>query len=82
MAVNSISPTQPVQQAQAVKKSEGTESRKQADIQEANRVQSRKESDQHQARIRQAQLGKTQEPSKPSVNTSGQKVGTLIDISA
>lgn len=77
MPVNSISPSQPAQAAQIAKKSDVAAARKQSSIQESNKVNDKKD-----AAERQAQLQKAQEPSKPSVNTSGQKIGTRINVSA
>lgn len=82
MPVNSISSSQPVssqsaQIAQLVKKSDAVAARKQDNIQESNKV-----SDSKDAAKLQAQVQKAQEPSKASVNTSGQKIGTRINVSA
>jgi hypothetical protein len=80
MPVNSIPPSQhsqPTQAAQDAKRSDAVAARKQANTQESNKVNDRKD-----AAERQAQLQKAQEQSKPSVNTSGQKVGTRINVSA
>jgi len=77
MPVNSISPSQSVQTAQLAKKSDAVEARKQANIQESNKVNDKKD-----AAERQAQLQKVQEQNKPAVNTSGQKIGTRINVSA
>lgn len=77
MPVNSISPKQSVQVSQVSKVAETTAARKKSDIQESNRVKDRTD-----ALERQAQLQKVQETNKPAVNTSGQKIGTRIDVSA
>jgi len=77
MPVNSISPSQSVQTAQLAKKSDAVAARKQANIQESNKVNDKKD-----AAERQAQLQKVQEQNKPAVNTSGQKIGTRINVSA
>lgn len=77
MPVNSISSSQPIQSTQAIKKVEVAERNKRSDIQESN-----KENDRKAAADRQAQLQKTQEQNKPAVNTSGQKIGTRINVSA
>lgn len=77
MPVNSISPSQPAQATQITKKSDAAAARKQSSIQESNKVNDKKD-----AAERQAQLQKAQEPNKPSVNTSGQKIGTRINVSA
>lgn len=81
MPVNSISPTQPPQQAQAIKTADISASRKQSDIHEANRVNDRKDAELHRGRVQQAEQQNVQEP-KPAVNTSGQKIGTLINVAA
>jgi hypothetical protein len=77
MTVNSISPSQPAQTTQAYKKTEDASTRKQPEAQEASKVKPRKDTAQHTAQVQ-----KPHETSKPSVNTSGQKVGTLINVSA
>lgn len=77
MPVNSISPSQPVQAAQLAKNTEAAAARKQSDVEAANKVNDRKD-----AAEKRAQLQKAQEPIKPSVNTSGQKIGTRINVSA
>jgi hypothetical protein len=77
MAINSISPNQPVQSTQSIKKVEVAERHKQSDIRDANKEKDRKEGVE-----RQAQLQQTQERNKPAVNTSGQKIGTRINVSA
>jgi hypothetical protein len=76
MPVTSITPSQPAQAPQAIKKNDNTAARKQVEIQDDEAVKNRK-----LAEEKNAQLQKTQE-AKASVNTSGQKVGTLINISA
>jgi hypothetical protein len=81
MPVNSITPSQPAQAPQAIKKSDIESSRKQAEIQEDDKVKSRKDAADQNARLSQAQNQKTQE-TKASVNTNGQKVGSLINITA
>lgn len=82
MAINSISPTQPTPQTQTIKQSELTASRKQSEIQDANRTNDRKDAAEQQAPVNSTQHQKAQEPVKPAVNTSGQKTGTLINTAA
>lgn len=82
MPVNSISPSQPAQQAQAVKSNDLTAARKQSDNHDANRINDKKDADLHRARIQQAEQQNAAEPVKPAVNTSGQKIGTLINVAA
>lgn len=82
MPVNSISPSQTVQQTQEIKKNEVSASRKQPDIQEAHKVKDRKDVGEQQARVQKSQAHQIQEPAKPAINTSGQKTGTLINVSA
>ena len=85
MPVNSISPSQPAssqsaqaaQAAQLVKKSDAAAARKQDNIQESNKVNDSKDA----AKL-QAQVQRAQEPGRASVNTSGQTVGSLINVSA
>ena len=78
MSVNSISPSQTVQPAEAPKKAaEVVAARKQSETQETNKADSRKQADRHQAQVQS-----TQEPVKPTVNTSGQKTGTIINVAA
>ena len=77
MSVNSISPRQPAQSTEISKKTEIAAARKQADIQETNKGQDRKVAAAHQS-----QTQKAPESSNPSVNTSGQKIGSHINISA
>ena len=77
MSVNSISPSQPGPASQVSKIAETTAARKQSDVQESNRLKDRED-----AAERQAQLQKVQEVNKPAVNTSGQKIGTRINVSA
>lgn len=86
MSVNSISPSQPVQANQALKKSDVVAARKQAEILEADTMKGRKNAaDQHartqKAQSQQAQIQNSHE-AKASVNTNGQKVGTLINTAA
>ena len=76
MPVNSISPSQPAV-SQLSKVAETSAARKKSDVQESNRVKDRSD-----ALDRQAELRKVQEANKPAVNTSGQKIGTRIDVSA
>ncbi len=82
MAVNSISHAQPAQQTQAERKTEVATARKQSDVQEANKVKDRRDAAEHNAQVQKAQLQKTQESARPTVNTSGHKVGTVINTSA
>lgn len=77
MPVNSISPSPAVQTTQAIKKTEVAEARKRSDTQAVN-----KDNDRKAAAERQAQIQKSQEQNKPAVNTSGQKIGTRINVSA
>jgi len=77
MPVNSISPSQPDQASQLAKRTDATAASRQSNIQESNKVSDRKS-----VAERQAQLQKVQEPNKPAVNTSGQKIGTRINVSA
>jgi hypothetical protein len=77
MSVNSISPGQPAPAAQAVKKTEEAASRKQSATLDADKVKARREAAEHNVQIQ-----KLQESAKASVNTNGQKVGTLINVSA
>lgn len=83
MTVNSISPNQPAQATQpaqitkAFKKTEDTSVRKQAEAPEANTVKPKKD-----AVEQNAQVQKSHEANKPTVNTNGQKVGTVINIAA
>lgn len=77
MPVNSISPSQPAQVSQVSKVAETAAARKKSDVQESNRVKDRSD-----ALDLQAELRKVQEANKPAVNTSGQKIGTRIDVSA
>jgi len=77
MTVNSISPSQPAQTTQAYKKTEDASARKQPEAQEASKAKPRKE-----AVEQNTQVQKPHETNKPSVNTSGQKVGTVINVSA
>ncbi|HUX89416.1 MAG TPA: hypothetical protein VMV48_01840 [Gallionellaceae bacterium] len=77
MSVNSISPSQTVQPAEAPKKAEVVAARKQSETEEASKVDNRKE-----AARQKAQVQSTQEPVKPSVNTSGQKTGSIINVAA
>lgn len=83
MPVNSISPSQ---QAQTIKQSDIASTRKQADIRDADKVKDRKAAADQNARVqkeqaRNEQIARSQEV-KPGVNSSGQKVGTLINTSA
>jgi len=77
MPVNSISPSQPGQASQVSKIAETTAARKQFDIQESSKVK-----DRENIAERKEQLQKAQEANKPAVNTSGQKIGTRINVSA
>lgn len=83
MTVNSISPNQPAQATQpaqitkAFKKTEDATIRKQADAAESNAVKPRKD-----VVEQSAQVQKPHEANKPTVNTNGQKVGTVINIAA
>ena len=77
MTVNSISPSQPSQAAQAFKKTEAASARKQPEAPEANTVKPRKD-----AVEQNAQVQKSYETNKATVNTNGQKVGTVINIAA
>lgn len=77
MPVNSISPGQSAQAATLTKKTEISEARKDSLIQEANKAKDTKD-----IAERQAQIQKVQEASKPAVNSSGQTVGTRINVSA
>jgi hypothetical protein len=77
MTVNSISPSQPAQAAQAFKKTEDASSRKQSEAHEVNTVKPRKDAAEHNAQVQ-----KSHEANKPTVNTNGQKVGTVINIAA
>ena len=81
MPVNAITPSQQAQAPQAIKKSDIESSRKQAEMQEDDKVKSRKDAADQNAQLAKAQNQKAQE-AKPSVNTSGQKVGSLINITA
>jgi hypothetical protein len=82
MPVNSISPSQVVQSTQAIKKTEVAEARKQSSEKAANIKSDNKDKDRKDAVERQSQVQKQQEPNKPVVNTSGQKIGTRINVSA
>jgi hypothetical protein len=77
MPVNSISPSQAAQTAPPIKKTDPAVARRQDNIQESNKVNDSKDAAKHQARVQKAQ-----EPSKVSINTSGQKIGTRINTSA
>jgi hypothetical protein len=77
MSVNSISPGQSAKTADIPKKTEVAAARKQTEIQQANLGQDRKMAAEHQSQIQEAPASP-----KPSVNTSGQKIGTHINISA
>ena len=77
MTVNSISPNQHAQATQAFKKTEDTTSRKQAEATESNAVKTRKN-----AVEQSAQVQKPHEANQPTVNTNGQKVGTVINTAA
>ena len=77
MPVNSISPSQPGPASQVSKIAETTAARKESDIREADRMKEKEA-----AAERQAQLQKVQEANKPVVNTSGQKIGTRINVEA
>jgi len=78
MSVNSIPPSQPVQPAEAPKKAaEVVAARKQSDVQETNKADSRKQTERHQAQVQN-----TQQPVRPTVNTSGQTTGTIISVAA
>lgn len=79
MPVNSISPSQ---QAQVLKSNDLTAARKQSDNHDANRINDKKDADLHRARVQQAEQQNVAEPVKPAVNTSGQKIGTLINVAA
>lgn len=80
MPVNSISSSQSVQQAQSIKKSDTVDARKQADIRSADRVKQQNVASDQDARIEKAHI--QQQAAKPTVNTSGQKVGTRINTAA
>jgi hypothetical protein len=75
MPVNSISPSQPVRTAQLTKKTDPAAARKQDNIQVSNKANDSKDAAKHQ--VQQAQ-----EPGKAGVNTSGQKIGSRINVSA
>ncbi len=77
MTVNSISPNQSAQPTQAFKKTEDTSVRKQTEAPKTNTVKPKKE-----AVEQNAQVQKPHEANKPTVNTNGQKVGTVINIAA
>jgi hypothetical protein len=77
MSVNSIPSSQPVQPAEAPKKAaEVVAARKQSDVQETNKVDSRKQAERHQSQVQSTQQA------KPTVNTSGQTTGTIISVAA
>jgi len=82
MPVNSISPKQSAQASQVSKTAETTAARKQSDIKESNKIEDRKDAAERKSQIQNQQLQKAQEQSKPVVNTSGQKTGTLINTAA
>ena len=77
MSVNSISPGQPVRTTEAPKTTEAAAARKQSYIQEADKEQARKV-----AAGYQPQIQKAAEPGQATVNGSGQKIGSHINISA
>jgi hypothetical protein len=82
MPVNSVSPSsvppsQTAQTAQPGKETAAAAARKQDKLQESNKVNDSKDVARHQAQVQKAQ-----EPDRASVNTSGQKVGSLINVSA
>lgn len=77
MPVNSISPSQTVQTAEAPKNTQVAAVRKQSEIQQSNKVDAQKEESN-----KMAQMHSKPEPAKPSVNTSGQKTGTIINVAA
>jgi hypothetical protein len=77
MSVNSISPRQPARSSEVSKKIEIAIERKQSEVQGVSTGQDRKVAAAHQS-----QTQKAPEPSKPVVNTSGQKIGSHINISA
>ena len=81
MTVDSISATQASQPAQAIKKSENAASQKQSDIRESNKAGEKKEAAMREERVNKAQLEQTKEL-KATVNTSGQTIGTRINIAA
>ena len=82
MPINSIPPAQPAQQANASKNSDLSASRKQSDNHDANRINDKKDAELQRARVQQAEQQNAAEPVKPAVNSSGQKIGTLINVAA
>jgi len=78
MPVNSIPANQA---AQTIKQSDITSARKQTEIRDADKVKDRKDAAGQNAQIQQEQAQKAQ-PAKASINTNGQKVGTLINTAA
>jgi hypothetical protein len=82
MPVNSITPSQAVQSAQAIKKSEVAEARKQSSVKEANIRDANKAQDRKNEAVREAQVQRQAAQNKPVVNSNGQKTGTVINTSA
>jgi hypothetical protein len=81
MSVNSISPSQPAQATQALKKDDVATARKQTEIRDEDKVKSRKDAADQYSQARDVHLQKATE-TKASINTNGQKVGSLINIAA
>ena len=77
MPVNSIPPSQPVQTTETPKKADVAAVRKQSEIKESNKVEAKKEDNN-----KMAQTQSQPEQVKPTVNTSGQKTGTIISVAA
>jgi hypothetical protein len=82
MSLNSISScqsaqSQPAQAAQVNKKPEVDAARKQSDVELAAKV--REQKDNEQRKVHELQV---QNSAKPSVNTNGQRTGSLINIAA
>ena len=81
MISSTISPTQPAQQTHSIGKADELATRRRTTEQtEKNAQEARETRPQHHANAAQAQS--PLEPLKPSVNTSGQTVGRVINTTA
>ena len=82
MQINSNPPPQLAPSTEVPKKVQVAAANKLNEVKESNRADSNKAVAKKEENIKMAQMPDKPEPAKPTVNTSGQKTGTTISVTA